>query len=150
MDDRNEWCDGFELTPIGAQHKKYKWINDKMSKTIVEHNGKKIGGYEIVEVRIELRFNYFITQGYSKPQVYHVKNSELWEKYRTRRREIWHDTQSKVKEVRLFHGTNKAEQIAQDGFKIELSNSGGMFGKGKLIPLGCCKKYLFINFNIYG
>jgi hypothetical protein len=59
MEDSNEWCDGFELTPIDAQHEKYRWIQSKMSKTIVEHNGTKIGGYEIVEVRISLRFHYF-------------------------------------------------------------------------------------------
>lgn len=52
MNDCDEWCDGFELTPIDAHLEKYKWIKDKMSRTIVEHNGKKIGGYEIVEVFI--------------------------------------------------------------------------------------------------
>jgi hypothetical protein len=45
-----EWCEGFELVPVGANHEKFKWIKEKMSRTIVEHNGRKIGGYEIVEV----------------------------------------------------------------------------------------------------
>jgi hypothetical protein len=67
MEDSNEWCDGFELTPIDAQHEKYQWIKSKMSKTIVEHNGTKIGGYEIVEVRIELTFNYVIILGLLNP-----------------------------------------------------------------------------------
>jgi hypothetical protein len=54
MVNAENWIDGFELTPVGTDVKEYKWIKDKMSRTIAEHNGEKINGYEILEVKIIL------------------------------------------------------------------------------------------------
>ncbi|XP_059489268.1 poly [ADP-ribose] polymerase tankyrase-like [Neocloeon triangulifer] len=109
--DGESWVDGYELRLLDRRHESVKWARQKMSNTIVSHNGLKIAGYEIIEV-------------------YQVLNSDLWNQYRIRRDEIRQDIGGRVKEVRLFHGTNFARSITEDGFKVNLASDKGMFGKG--------------------
>ncbi|XP_059490043.1 poly [ADP-ribose] polymerase tankyrase-2-like [Neocloeon triangulifer] len=109
--DCEQWVDGFELRPLPKTHESVQWARQKMSKTIVEHNGKKIAGYEIVEVL-------------------QVLNSDLWQKYRMQRDHIRRDIGGRVQEIRLFHGTNNALSIAESGFQVKFAKKSGMFGKG--------------------
>jgi hypothetical protein len=39
-----------ELESIDPQNERFKWIEKKMSKSIGEHNGQRIDGYEILKV----------------------------------------------------------------------------------------------------
>ncbi|CAB3362436.1 Hypothetical predicted protein [Cloeon dipterum] len=114
MNDGNyseDWVNGYQLTLLDKSNVHASWARQKMENTIVEHNGKKIAGYEILEV-------------------YQVKNSDLWEKYWNRRDQIRREIGGRVKEARLFHGTKHAYKITEDGFNLNFANDRGMFGKG--------------------
>ncbi|CAB3362437.1 Hypothetical predicted protein [Cloeon dipterum] len=105
-----EFVKGFRLEEKRPGENDYRWVVDKMHKTI--HPQSNVSRYDIVKV--------------SK-----ILNSKTWQPYKERRSKMYYELGNKYTvEKRLFHCSPEALTIGNDGFDLKFARSSGLFGAG--------------------
>ena len=111
-----------KLSPLSTSHSEYKWIEEKMDKTIKPHDTGTVKGYNILKIQ-------------------KIDNIQHWRQYRKKRIRIAmenggrsgmneEEEKQRANERWLFHGTDKADLIIQKGFDVKHASPNGMFGPG--------------------
>ena len=65
--------------------------------------------------------------------IYKIKNPTLAQRYEKTKSKLLKDLEEEdsINEMLLFHGTNAAEAICENGFKLPPKEKPNMFGQGK-------------------